>query len=126
MAGGAEGADEGAVVCWRYPYGCYNPDGFWRIMFGLETRMKMRHDKRWGELDEQTVADFEARNEIELPAGAWKLEQPCKRAHDAGRTFWSPIRSARQCGWSAVRHADTKAGALFPSPTKSPTTICRF
>ena len=41
---------------------------FGESLFGLKTRMKMRDDKRWGELDEQTVADFEARNEIELPA----------------------------------------------------------
>ena len=29
--------------------------------------MKFRDDKRWGSLDERTVADFEARNGIELP-----------------------------------------------------------
>ena len=30
--------------------------------------MKLRDDRRWGPLDEQTVVDFEARNGIELPA----------------------------------------------------------
>ena len=30
--------------------------------------MNICDDKRWGPLDEQTVADFEARNAIDLPA----------------------------------------------------------
>jgi SMI1 / KNR4 family (SUKH-1) len=30
--------------------------------------MNIRDDKRWGPLNEQTVADFEGRNAIELPA----------------------------------------------------------
>ena len=31
-------------------------------------RLDMRDDKRWGPLDERTVAGFEAQNSIELPA----------------------------------------------------------
>jgi hypothetical protein len=30
--------------------------------------MNIRDDKRWGPLDERTVAAFEARNAVELPA----------------------------------------------------------
>lgn len=39
-----------------------------KYLFGLKTGMTVRDENRWGPLDERTVADFEARNGIKLPA----------------------------------------------------------